>query len=292
MLQQIAAQPVSARVAVAPTREKCARSSRQYRESRHSSSSSSREAHGSCESKTCSSPGSVREATASACTAPWSTAGSTRSANAQASSCRGASSVKMAPPGKPTQPNKGNLAANPNRPGNQPANAQPPQPAAAATPPERPADLMLSATPRARTLPTILPQTGLRTVRMTIARHQTGLSRIGLTPTGQRPINLSLTDRMRTAIRRTNRSPIVRMQIVQRQIVRSRIGLTPTGQLPINRNQTVQMRTAIRRTNRSPIVRTTIISPQTGPAESARCQPACARSTGTKPSRCEPECAG
>jgi len=48
--------------------------------------------------------------------------------------------VKMAPPGKPAQPNKGNAANQPNRPGNQPANSQPPRPAAAATPPERPAD--------------------------------------------------------------------------------------------------------------------------------------------------------
>ena len=170
--------------------------------------------------------------------------------------------VKMAPPGKPAQPNKGNAANQPNRPGNQPAThshrdrRQLPHLRSA-----RPT-VMLSAMPRARTLPPILLLIGPRTVRTTIDRHQTGRSPIGPMPTGLRRINQNQTDRMRIAIRRTNRNQTVQMQTVPRQTVRSRIGPTLTGLRRINQNQTDRMRTAIHRTNRNPIVRMRIAQPQ------------------------------
>jgi len=115
--------------------------------------------------------------------------------------------------------------------------------------------VMLSAMPRARTLPPILLLIGPRTVRTTIDRHQTARSPIGPMPTGLRRINQNQTDRMRIAIRRTNRNQTVQMQTVPRQTVRSRIGPTLTGLRRINPNQTDRMRTAIHRTNRNPIVR-------------------------------------
>ena len=122
--------------------------------------------------------------------------------------------------------------------------------------------VMLSAMPRARTLPPILLLIGPRTVRTTIERHQTARSPIGPMPTGLRRINQNQTDRMRIAIRRTNRNQTVQMQTVPRQTVRSRIGPTLTGLRRINQNQTDRMRTAIHRTNRNPIVRMRIAQPQ------------------------------
>ena len=136
--QQIAAQPVSARVAVAPTRESVlgARANTANRVTAPPPAVAKRTVI----AKATPAPAPVPFAKQQQALAqhPGEPLAKQEARTLRPNVAEMHPLVKMAPPGKPAQPNKGNAANQPNRPGNQPSAKEPSRPEATA--PERPAE--------------------------------------------------------------------------------------------------------------------------------------------------------